>query len=317
MKISSIISTFNASRFLERAVKSLINTGYPQLEIVIVDDGSEDNTFDIACKLNNRYPDSIVVYQHPKRANLGVSASRNLGILKSTGELICFLDADDVVYPNRFEVSAALLELNPDIDAVYETVLMVFDDDSSKDTMAEWGKTFGLSRKVHPSALLTELLRGRTWHTSGILCRRSLLDKTGLFNTKFRIAEDSNLWFKMACVGKIVPGDMTKPVSEYHRHGTNTFFLSIDRKPDMVSAMADACRWAQRKRLSSGRVLNVLFTETRAYISNSVAIALQANRIDLAWKIIKAALKDGGLTIFANLWLIQTIAWLCRKTIHN
>lgn len=168
--------------------------------------------------------------------------------------------------------------------------------------------------QIFPSALLTELLRGRTWHTSGILCRRALFDKTGLFNTKFRIAEDSNLWFKMACVGKIIPGDMSKPVSEYHRHSENTFFLDIDRKPDMVSAMADACYWAQRKRLS-GRVLNVLITETRSYISNSVAIALQANRMDLAWKIIKAALKDGDLIIFANLRLIQTIAWLCRRTI--
>ncbi|MEK6766898.1 MAG: hypothetical protein AABY49_11815 [Planctomycetota bacterium] len=118
----------------------------------------------------------------------------------------------------------------------------------------------------------------------------------------------------MACVGKIIPGDMSKPVSEYHRHSENTFFLDIDRKPDMVSAMADACYWAQRKRLS-GRVLNVLITETRSYISNSVAIALQANRMDLAWKIIKAALKDGDLIIFANLRLIQTIAWLCRRTI--
>jgi glycosyltransferase involved in cell wall biosynthesis len=316
MKISSIIPAFNASRFLERAVRSLIKTGYHDLEIVIVEDGSEDSTFKITEELRRQYHDYVVVYQHPKRANLGVSASRNLGILKSTGALICFLDADDVVYPNRFEVSAALLESNLDIDAVYETVLMVFDDDSSKDTMAEWGKTFGLSRKVHPSALLTELLRGRTWHTSGILCRRTLFDKTGLFNTKFRIAEDCNLWFKMASVGRIISGDMSKPVSEYHRHSENTFILSIDRKPDMVSAMVDACRWAQRKRLS-GRVLNVIITETRSYILNSVAIALQANRIDLAWEIIKAALKDGGLTIFANLRLIQTIAWLCRKTIHN
>lgn len=316
MRISAIIPAYNVAKYLPRAVRSLIKTGYHDLEIVIVEDGSEDNTFKITEELRKQYHDYVVVYQHPKRANLGVSASRNLGILKSTGALICFLDADDVVYPNRFEVSAALLESNPDIDAVYETVLMVFDDDSSKDTMAEWGKTFGLSRKVHPSALLTELLRGRTWHTSGILCRRSLLDKTGLFNTKFRIAEDSNLWFKMACAGKIIPGDMSKPVSEYHRHSGNTFFLDIDRKPDMVSAMADACRWGKGERFP-GVVLDTLFTETRTYISNSVAIALQANRIDLAWKIIKAALKDGGLTIFANLRLIQTIAWLCRKTIRN
>ncbi|OHC01464.1 MAG: hypothetical protein A3H23_00510 [Planctomycetes bacterium RIFCSPLOWO2_12_FULL_40_19] len=316
MRISAIVPAYNVAKYLPRAVRSLIKTGYHDLEIVIVEDGSEDGTFKITEELCRQYHDSVVVYQHPKGANLGVSASRNLGILKSTGALICFLDADDVVYPNRFEVSAALLESNPDVDAVYETVLMVFDDDSGKDTMAEWGKTFGLSRKVPPSVLLTELLRGRTWHTSGILCRRTLFDKTGLFNTKFCIAEDCNLWFKMACVGKIIPGDMTRPVSGYHRHGTNTYLMSIDRKPDMVRAMADAYCWAQRKRLS-GRVLNVLIKETRSYISNSVAIALQANRMDLAWKIIKAALKDGDLIIFANLRLIQTIAWLCRKTIHN
>ena len=294
MRISAIIPAYNVAKYLPRAVRSLIKTGYHDLEIVIVEDGSEDGTFKITEELCRQYHDSVVVYQHPKGANLGVSASRNLGILKSTGALICFLD----------------------VDAVYETVLMVFDDDSGKDTMAEWGKTFGLSRKVPPSVLLTELLRGRTWHTSGILCRRTLFDKTGLFNTKFCIAEDCNLWFKMACVGKIIPGDMTRPVSGYHRHGTNTYLMSIDRKPDMVRAMADACRWGRGGRLP-GVVLDTLFKETRSYISNSVAIALQANRMDLAWKIIKAALKDGDLIIFANLRLIQTIAWLCRKTIHN
>lgn len=314
MKISSIVPAYNASRFLERSVKSLIDTGYPELEIVIVDDGSEDNTFEVACELGNRYSNKVMVYQHPRRANLGVSASRNLGITKSTGELICFLDADDVVYPNRFEVSVPLLESNPDVDAVYETTIMVFDDDSCEDPMTEWEKTFGLSRKVHSTELLTELLRGNTWHTSGILCRRSLLDKTGLFNTKLRIAEDCNLWFKMACVGRVVPGDLSKPVSEYHRHEGNTFWHGVERKPEMVRAMVDTCRWVRGRKLP-GRIRAVLCAETRAYISNGVAIALQANRVSLAWKIIRAVLKSGGLTIFANLRVMQTFAWLCRRTI--
>ncbi len=314
MKISAIIPAYNASSFLERAVESLIDTGYPQLEIVIIDDGSKDSTFDIACEQSSHSPDNVLVYQHPGNVNLGVSASRNLGIKKSTGELICFLDADDIVYPNRFKESVPLLESNQDIDAVYEMALMVFDNDSDKDSTVAWGKTFGLSRAVLPSEVLTELLRGNTWHTSGILCRRSLLDKTGLFNTNLSIAEDCNLWFKMASVGRIIPGDMSKPVSEYHRHSENTFFLNIDRKPDMVSAMVDACCWAQKRRLS-GSVLNELFMQTRTYISNGVAVALQANRVGLAWKIVSTALKGGDLAIFANLRIIQTIAWLCRKSI--
>ncbi len=60
---------------------------------------------------------------------------------------------------------------------------------------------------------------------------------------------------------------------------------------------------------------NELFMQTRTYISNGVAVALQANRVGLAWKIVSTALKGGDLAIFANLRIIQTIAWLCRKSI--
>jgi hypothetical protein len=245
-----------------------------------------------------------------------VSASRNLGIIKSTSELICFLDADDVVYSNRFDVSAPILEFKQEIDAVYEMTKIVFDDSSNKDPMADWGTAFfgNHSHDILKIDLLTRLLRGFIWCTSGILCRRALLEKAGLFNMKFNTAEDCNLWFKIACIGRIVHGDMTTPVSEYIRHERNTFWLGMDRRPNMVSAMADACRWGLRKRLP-GAVIDTLFTETRAYISDSVAINLQANRAKLAWKIVRAGLKDGGFILFANLRLLRTVAWLCRKTI--
>jgi len=124
MSVSAIVPAYNAERFLVRAVESLIQTAYPNLEIIIIDDGSTDTTFSIARELQIKYPAIVQVLRHSDYGNHGVSASRNLGILNSSGELICFLDADDYVYSRRFETSVPMLEKDQSIDGVYELTEM-------------------------------------------------------------------------------------------------------------------------------------------------------------------------------------------------
>ncbi|MCA9046329.1 MAG: glycosyltransferase family 2 protein, partial [Planctomycetaceae bacterium] len=96
--VSCIIPVFNAAAWLERAIRSLLDCGLSDLEIVMVDDGSTDESLAEVHRLQNEHK-CIRVLQHPDKQNHGVSATRNLGIENSTGELICFLDGDDFVYP--------------------------------------------------------------------------------------------------------------------------------------------------------------------------------------------------------------------------
>lgn len=92
--ISIVVAVYNAEKYLEKCLDSLINQTYENTEIILVNDFSKDNSLDICKKYEQKY-ENIILLNNPK--NLGVSATRNNGIQKSTGEYICFVDSDDYV----------------------------------------------------------------------------------------------------------------------------------------------------------------------------------------------------------------------------
>jgi len=292
MKISVIIPVYNAGKYLSKAVESVLSTGHNDLEIMIVDDGSTDDSHLIACRYAQQYPQVVKSLTHRGQASNGVSASRNSGIRKSTGEAICFLDADDYMLPHRFETSVPILKQNRHIGAVYELTRMVFD--SVSEEMPFWNEAylFGIYHKVDSDCILNELLKGTSWATSAILIRRSLLGKTGLFSEKLHIAEDCHLWMRLACVGKIVAGNMDRPVSIYRRHHSNTYRPALERKIDMIVAMTDVWRWAQCKSIAPN-VKAVMKRGIRNYILNSVIVLREKGRTDLARKALMTGLLKG------------------------
>jgi glycosyltransferase involved in cell wall biosynthesis len=95
MLISFIVPVHNAANFLKETIESILNCGYAETEIVLVDDGSSDSSPLICKKYSEQYPDKIRFFQHDDGINKGVSETRRLAILKSSGEFIFFLDADD------------------------------------------------------------------------------------------------------------------------------------------------------------------------------------------------------------------------------
>ena len=97
MIVSIIIPCYNKGRFLEDALNSVLSQIYTQWECIIIDDGSTDNTEQIA--LNYTRLDSR--FRYIKKQNQGVSATRNLGLAQATGNFIQFLDPDDIIYPNK------------------------------------------------------------------------------------------------------------------------------------------------------------------------------------------------------------------------
>lgn len=99
-KISVIIPIYNAEAFLERCLYSVVNNTYKNIEIICINDGSTDNSSVLLEKLSQSDSRIVVI----NRQNKGVSSARNLGLEKSTGDFIAFVDADDWVHPNYFEV---------------------------------------------------------------------------------------------------------------------------------------------------------------------------------------------------------------------
>ena len=118
--LSIIIPVYNAESFINKAIESAC--GQPEVtEIVVVDDGSDDGTQKIVSQML-KTDDRIKVFHHENKLNKGRSASRNLGIQKSTGHYIAFLDADDYYLENRFTNDKIVFEQNEDTDGVYNAV---------------------------------------------------------------------------------------------------------------------------------------------------------------------------------------------------
>lgn len=109
--VSIVIAAYNAERTLKMAVDSVLQQRYENVEVVVVDDGSVDSTAEICAS----YGDRIRFF---RQKNRGSSAARNLGISKVTGEIVGFLDADDIYLPNKLDQLVDLFEEYPEAGAV-------------------------------------------------------------------------------------------------------------------------------------------------------------------------------------------------------
>ncbi len=105
--VSVIMPCFNMERFLDRAIRSVVNQTHSNMELILIDDCSRDSSWEIANKWSKEYA-WIRVLKTSK--NLGPSQARNIGLDNASGEFIAFLDADDYMYPNRLERQVELLE---------------------------------------------------------------------------------------------------------------------------------------------------------------------------------------------------------------
>ena len=119
-KISVIIPVYNTEKYLEKCLSSVLNQTYCDLEIIIVNDGSTDNSELIIKEYETKYPDKIKYY---KKENSGLSDTRNYGVKKATGEYLCFLDSDDYLDTKLFEKLKIEIEKQTEV-IKYKTIIV-------------------------------------------------------------------------------------------------------------------------------------------------------------------------------------------------
>jgi glycosyltransferase involved in cell wall biosynthesis len=172
--VSVVIPVFNGSRFLAEAIESVRSQEYEPLEIIVVDDGSTDSTAEVAA----RYGDEIrYVFQQ----NSGAAAARNRGIAEARGEVIAFLDVDDLWPQGKLELQAERLLRDPELDIVSGRVQFV-----CLPGAAEPDIEFESANQTLTNAYL-----------GAALFRRRVFDYVGLFDTAFRYSDDQD-WFLRA-----------------------------------------------------------------------------------------------------------------------
>jgi glycosyltransferase involved in cell wall biosynthesis len=133
-KISVIIIFFNTEKYIAEAIESVISQSYDNWELILVDDGSSDNSTRIALDYAKKYPAKIYYFEHENHANRGMSASRNLGIKKSNGEYIAFLDSDDIWLPHTLKDQIEIFKSIPEVNVVYGRFENWFESDVGKDS---------------------------------------------------------------------------------------------------------------------------------------------------------------------------------------
>jgi len=167
--VSTIIPVYNRSGMIQKAVQSVLDQTYRPIEIILVDDGSTDDTLAELNRLGGEHPDLIKVAH---RENGGPGLARETGRLLASGEFIQYLDSDDLLLPSKFELQVTALQEHPECGIAYGKSRLV---DVEGNTLREVSKWTG--RKYE--TLFPALLMYRWWHTHTPLYRRSLCDQIG------------------------------------------------------------------------------------------------------------------------------------------
>lgn len=189
--VSTIIIFLNAENFLAEAVESVLAQTYPAWELWLVDDGSTDDSSQLARDFAARHGDRIHYLEHPGHENRGKSASRNLGLRHSRGQYIALLDADDVWLPGKLTNQVPLLEEHPEAALLFGPTLVWFSwsgkvEDKSRDYLAETGTP--PNTLINPPTLANTFIRDETFLPSccSMLFRRNAVETVGGYEDAFR-----------------------------------------------------------------------------------------------------------------------------------
>lgn len=205
-KVSVIVPCYNYGRFLPEAIASVMAQTYPRWECIIVDDGSTDQTRQVAADLCRQDRRITYVYQ----PNRGAATARNTGITRSNGAFVQFLDADDLLEADKLRCQARFLAENPQVDIVYGGARM-FSGGPGERVVAP-GNIQELDASGAGPALVNDFLHGKLPLMSAPLFRRSMLEGVGLFIEAIKASEDYEFWLRCALADKsfrFLPGNNT------------------------------------------------------------------------------------------------------------
>lgn len=185
--VSVVLCFYNEEKFIEEAIASVIAQDHINWELILVDDGSSDNSTSIAKEYARRYYSKIFYTHHPGHCNEGLSASRNLGITKAKGEFVAFLDADDVWYHNKLSSQLRTFELNPEATVLLEAsqYWKSWSSENEKDVIVHVGVPEGLYHAPELMLQLYPLGSGAAPCPSGIMVKRDVLERCE-FEESFR-----------------------------------------------------------------------------------------------------------------------------------
>jgi glycosyltransferase involved in cell wall biosynthesis len=244
VSVSLVIATYNHARFLGEALDSAVAQTLEGVEVVVVDDGSTDDTEAVLA----RYGGRLRVIRQPNR---GLAAARNTGLAAARGTYVSFLDADDVLLPTKLAEQAAILDRAPTVGWTYCDVLI-----EATATGAEMraSERFGYGARMLEGWLFSELIHGNFIPAIAPLVRRTVLHTAGGFDERLTALEDWDLWLRLSLIAearyspavlvryRVHPGGMSEDRSRMDRNRFRVLDKLCRTRPAAVEGLGAAGR---------------------------------------------------------------------------
>lgn len=240
--VSVITAAFNMGHYLPEAIESVLKQDYPNIELIVVNDGSTDDTCEILGKYGND-PRVKIIHQE----NKGQTAAKNRGFAEAKGELIAFCDADNRWLPGKLKLQVPLLMNNPGVGVVYGDIILIDGSGNRKPPTRT---------KRYSGKITARLLRDNFVTFNTTLISRELMQEMNGFDESLRMAIDYDLWLRISLDHEFL--FVPEPLVEYriwegqmsHRTGErmDNFFQLLNKficeNPGRIAPAEARLAWA-------------------------------------------------------------------------
>jgi len=210
MRFSVIIPLYNKAPYVAKAIHSVLAQTFTDYELIVVDDGSKDDSASLAQQLLVGYGNCRI----ERQKNAGVSMARNNGVAFSQGDYLCFLDADDWWEPTFLEEMSQLIEAFPEA-GIYGTNYTIVNETKRKTRVAPIGVASGFERGyINYCQVYAKTMAMPLW-TGAVCMPRKVFDEMGGFPQGIKLGEDFLLWIRVALKYKVA--FLNKPLSYYNQ----------------------------------------------------------------------------------------------------
>lgn len=212
-KISVLLPVFNCEKFIEKSISSILKNTYKNFEIIIVNDGSTDSTFELIKKFKD---ERIIIYN---KENTGLIETLNYGLVKCNSEIVMRMDGDDIIYPDKIEKQLQFL--------IKSNSILTGTQGFTIDSKGE--KTGKINLPLKHNNIVKSLLHLSSGfiHPS-VMFYKELIFKLGGYNNNFKHAEDFDLFLRLSNEGKI--SNMKDRLIYLRKHDSNISLLNTEEQ---------------------------------------------------------------------------------------
>jgi glycosyltransferase involved in cell wall biosynthesis len=200
--VSVIMSVYNGEKYLKECIESILNQTYKNFEFLIIDDNSKDNSYNILKEYAEKEP-KIKLFKNDQ--NMGLTKNLNFLILKSKGEYLARMDADDISFKNRLESQINFIKSNEDIDILGSFAIDI-DEEGKEKNLRKVPITLSEIKNILPKV-------NPIIHPT-VLMKKSSLKKINFYNEKYRTSQDYELWYR-AIANNLNLYNMPEPLIYY------------------------------------------------------------------------------------------------------